>query len=118
MNDHDGPNDGGREGRGPGGPEFLDLELTQMLFAEGERMAKAVALDLMREAIRERLAERLGDQLAAIGHLAADELADDVEANLAIEARIGERQAAKSDLAERLAAALAAQPTKKRKKGR
>lgn len=104
--DHDHPGHGGDQG-GPPGTDFLDLELSQVLLGEANRMAQSVALDLMREALRERLRERLGDRLAAVGRIAADVLADDVEANLEIEARIVERKAGSADVEERLRAALA-----------
>lgn len=108
-----GRRDGGRDGGGPGGggggaqgTEFLDLEISQVLLGEAQQMAKGVALDLIRESIRDRLRERLGDRLAEVGRLAADELADDVEANLAIEAQIAQRNARASGVQERLAAAM------------
>ena len=100
-------------GQGPGpesGPntQFLHLEISQMLFSEGQTMARQVALELMREAMRERLRERLGPRLAALGKVAADDLVDDMEANLTIEAAINQRQERSRDLAKRVAEALAA----------
>lgn len=93
-------------GRGPEGTEFLDLEISQVLFAQASEVAKDAALDLMREAMRERLRERLGDRLRALGRLAADELADDFEANLEIEARIAARKESAGGLEQKLRDAL------------
>lgn len=105
----DGPGGGG-QGGGPGGggpsAAFLDLEISQVLFGEAQQAARQVALELMREAMRERLGERLGEQLAALGKLAADELADDIEANLRIEAAIGERTRKSQELAAQVADAM------------
>jgi len=98
------------EGHGPEGTEFLDLEISQVLLGEAGAIAKQVALDLVREAARERLRERMGDRLAAIGQLAADELVDDVETNLEIEALIGARMEQAGALEERLRQALASPP--------
>jgi hypothetical protein len=70
-------------------------------------MARQVALELMREAMRERLRERLGDRLAALGKLAADELVEDIEANLTIERAIRTHKDHSADIQQRVAAALA-----------
>jgi hypothetical protein len=79
---------GGGGGGGPNGTDFLDLEISQVLYSEAEKLTRDVVGDILRDAIELRLRERLGDKLGAIGRLAADALADDVEANLAIEQRI------------------------------
>ena len=102
--------------KGPANTEFLDLELSQVLYSEAEKMAKQVALDLVREGIRERLRERLGPQLHAVGRLAGDELADDVEANFAIEERIAQRQSRAEDLHARVQSALRTKPAGKKKR--
>jgi hypothetical protein len=73
---------------GPPDTEFLDLEISRVLYGEAKDIAREAARDLMREAIRERLRQRIGDRLRAVGVLVADQLADEVEANLAIEQRI------------------------------
>ncbi|MEB2311778.1 MAG: hypothetical protein OZ921_17595 [Sorangiineae bacterium] len=105
---HDG--EGGGDARGPGArdTEFLDLEISQVLLGEARRAARGVAVELMQEALRERLRERLGERLAAIGRLAADILADDVEANLAVESTIGARRERGREIEERLRAAVGA----------
>jgi hypothetical protein len=103
----------GQQSGGPGpepGPgnttQFLQLEISQMLFSEAQTMARQVALELMREAMRERLRERLGDRLAALGKLAADDLLEDLEANLTIERAIRAHKERSADVQQRLAAAL------------
>ncbi|MBX3127779.1 MAG: hypothetical protein KF718_13730 [Polyangiaceae bacterium] len=105
-------NDQQQRGPRPGGgdTEFLDLEISELLLGQAHRMAREVALELMRESMRERLRERLGARLAEVGRLAADELADDVEANLAIEAQIASRRARRGDLKQRLERAFSHQP--------
>lgn len=104
-----GPKDGGQSGQrgGPQGTEFLELELSRMLLSRAADVAKEAAIDLLREAVRERLRERIGDKLAAIGHLAADELAEDVAANLEIEARIAARMDRAANVGGRLRAVMA-----------
>jgi histone H3/H4 len=82
----------GQRERGPEGTEFLDLEISKVLYEEAAGLTRAAVRDILREAIAKRLRERLGDRLEAIARLAADELADDVEANLDIEARIAARR--------------------------
>jgi len=104
----DGGGDRRREGEGgPQGTEFLELELSRMLLSRASEVAQEAAIELMREALKERLRERIGGELAAIGRLAADELADDVAANLEIEARIVARMQSAAGVHGRLRAALA-----------
>lgn len=107
---HGGPGDhrggpGGDRG-GPPGTSFLHLEMSRVLYSDATELAKDACRSIMRDAIAARLRERLGDRLEAIARLAADDLADDVLANLDIEARVGERRRAHGDLAARLADAL------------
>jgi hypothetical protein len=102
------PDRGPREqdrGRGGsrGGAEFLDLELSKVLFGEASELTRVAARELLTEAIKARLRERMGDRLDAVARLAADELIDDMEANLEIERRISSRQRARGNLDERLA---------------
>jgi hypothetical protein len=87
---------------GPEGTEFLDLEISRVIFEGARRLVRDVAMDIVRDAMRERLQERLGDRLAAAGRLAADELADDVETNLEIESRIAARRTQRESLEARL----------------
>lgn len=119
----DGDNDGDR---GPGGggrggapnTEFLDLEITKVLYGEASGLVRAAARELLQEAIKARLRERLGDRLDAIARLAADELVLDVEANLEIEARIVARQEARASIDERVREAFAGKAAPARSGGR
>jgi hypothetical protein len=96
---HHGPHDHGHGGHGPHhhhggleGTEFLDLEISKVIYGEAESLARDAARSILRSAIEARLRERLGAKLEALGRLAADDLADDVEANLAVEATIASRR--------------------------
>ncbi len=104
MNDRreDGPGRGERpqagqerqerqERGGPAGTEFLDLEISKVLYGEAAALTREAVRELLKESIKTTLQERLGPKLAAIAKIAADELADDIEANLAIEASIASR---------------------------
>ena len=82
--------------RGPQDAAFLDLEISRVLEARAADLARPAAEELLREAIVERLRERMGARLREIGRAAADQLADDVEANLEIEARIVARRDARA----------------------
>lgn len=90
-----------------GGPEFLDLEMSQVIFSGAEKLCVEAARDLLRESIRERLRERMGPRLQAVGRLAADEFVDDVEANLDIEGLIRSRVQSREALEAKLAQAFA-----------
>jgi hypothetical protein len=107
---HDEPPHGSH--RSPPDTEFLDLEISKVLFGEASKLAREVGIELLKEALRARLKERLGSTLDAIAHLAADDLADDVEANLAIEALIEARRERKKAAEARLRDVLKAPETK------
>ena len=101
--------DRGGPDRGRGGAqgtEFLDLEISKVLFGRAQSMARSVAEEIIRDAIKARLKERLGARLSAIGHLAADELMVDIEANLDIEARIAARNQARRAMDGEIASAI------------
>ncbi|MFO0565767.1 MAG: hypothetical protein U0263_08895 [Polyangiaceae bacterium] len=98
---------GGSHQHGPSGSEFLELELSRMLYSRASEVAKEVAVEILRDAVRERLRERIGDKLRAIGRLAADELAEDVAVNLEIEARIAAHMQRGTGVGARLEAAIA-----------
>jgi hypothetical protein len=126
RDDGSGPDDrhrGGREGghgdrgRGPGGPAFLDLEISKVMFGEASELAREAGRELLKESLKARLRERFGARIEAIAAIAVDELMEDLEANLAIEARIGARVEARRSLDQRIAEALRA-PTEKRGKPR
>jgi hypothetical protein len=103
----------GRDGGGARGTEFLDLEISKVLYAEAASLTKAAARELLHDAIKARLRERIGDRLDAIARVAADELVVDIEANLAIEARIAARREAQSSLDERVRDAVTSALAKK-----
>jgi hypothetical protein len=91
-------------GPGEGAPDtqFLDLEISSVLYDEADRLCREAARELLRDAIRTRLEERLGGHLREIGRLAADALADDIETNLEIETLILDRRAARSSIGDRV----------------
>lgn len=91
-------------GGGPEGTEFLQLEMSRVLYGEARELARDAARELIREAIRERLRQRVGDRLRAVGVLVADELAGELEANLDIERRIDAQRRTKQAIEEKLRA--------------
>lgn len=95
-----GPSDSRRdEGRderrrdaGPPGTDFLDLEISQVLYGEAAGVARDAFRELLKDAVKARLQERFGAKIDALAKLAADELVADVETNLSIEALINARK--------------------------
>src|SRR5438874_8191791 len=83
--------DGGGPDR-PGGPgadtRFLQLELSEVMYAEAEAVARPAFRDLLLEAAKDRLRERFGEEITALAQLAVDELLKDVQASFEIEAQI------------------------------
>ncbi|MEK6608351.1 MAG: hypothetical protein AABZ30_11865 [Myxococcota bacterium] len=102
----EGAGGGQRRDTGAAGTEFLDLEISQALGAEAERIARKALRELLEDAAEKRLKERLGPKLEALARLAADALADDLEANLAIEEVITRHGEARKDRAERAREAM------------
>jgi len=109
MDDRGGSRDGKRDGGGgrggQGGPPdsaWLDMEISRVIHGRADDLARVAADELIKDAIKERLRERLGPTLEAIGRLAADTLADDVEANLEIEAKLATRREARRALGRRV----------------
>jgi hypothetical protein len=100
------PGHGGGERRGPPDTSFLDLEMSKVMYAEAQQLAREAGRELVREAIKARLRERLGPEIEAIARIAADEMADDLLANLDIEARIDDRRRARQGLEGRVLEAL------------
>jgi hypothetical protein len=98
--------------RGPPHSGFLDLEMSKVLESRAGDMVRPALDELLREAIVERLRERMGPRLRDLGRAAADLVADDVEANLDIEARIAARREARSG--RPAAASKADKPRRKR----
>lgn len=91
-----------------GGPDtgFLDLELSKVMYAEAEAVTREAFRELLKEAAKRRLLERWGDRITALADLAVDELIDDAEANLEIEARIATRNHARQTVEDRVGAIL------------
>lgn len=94
----------GREG----GPDtrFLQLEMSQVLYAEAEGVTKQAFRELLVEAAKAQWRERFGDKITELAQLAVDELMKDMRSNLDIEARIQERNQA-SGTKDRLRAIFA-----------
>mgnify|MGYP001011501743 CR=1 FL=1 len=94
---------GGRGGQG-GGPDtrFLELEMSKLLYEEASGTTREALRDLIKESVTKRLRERLGDRIEALGRLAADELVDMIEANLAIEARVADYHDGREKARDRL----------------
>jgi hypothetical protein len=99
--DRDGRNDEGKrdprpsDRRGPEDTSWLQLELSQVLKGSAEQIARGAIDEILREAVKARLRERLGPRLESLGRAVADQIADDVEACLDIEARIDARRKAR-----------------------
>ena len=96
--------DGG--GPGPGGPgadsRFLQLELSQVMYAEAEAVARPAFRDLLLEAAKDRLRERFGEEITALAQLAVDELLNGAQASFEIEARIQQRNEERRPPSEQL----------------
>ena len=75
------------DGRGPD-TRFLQLELSQVMYAEAEEVTRPAFRALLLEAAKDRLRERFGKEITALAHLAVDDLLDGAQASLEIEARI------------------------------
>ncbi len=84
----------GRDGghHGPDGTHFLDLEISKVIYGEAASLTRDAARSILRGAIEARLREHLGAQLEEIGRIAADELIEDFQANVAIEDGIASRR--------------------------
>src|SRR5437016_10868462 len=84
------PDDGGRprEGRPGGDTRFLQLEMSQVMYAEAEAVARPAFRELLREAAKDRLRERFGEEITALAQLTVDALLKDVQVSTEIEAHI------------------------------
>lgn len=102
---HDEPR-GGHRNDGPPGTDFLDLEISQVLYGEAAGVTRDAFRELLKEAVKARLKERFGAKIEALAKIAADELADDVETNLSIEALIHARKQARRGREEAIRRAL------------
>ncbi|NVB38459.1 hypothetical protein G6O69_11505 [Pseudenhygromyxa sp. WMMC2535] len=86
-----------------GGPntDFLDLEISQVLYAEAEGVTREAFRELLKEAAKRQWQARWGERIEALAKLAVDELLEDMAANLEIEARIAARNAARGAVQDR-----------------
>ncbi len=89
-----------------GATNFLDLEISKVLFDEAEGITREAFRELLKEAAKRHWQARMGEQIDALAKLAVDELISDVEANLEIEARIAARKQAREGLEARIDAIL------------
>ena len=105
--DHGPRNEGGERGPGPD-TRFLQLEMSQVLYAEAETVARPAFRDLLLEAAKDRLRERFGEEITALAHLAVDDLLTGVEASFEIEARIQQHSGEQRQPNERLRQLFAA----------
>jgi histone H3/H4 len=108
--DHEHEHDDRRENEGAPDTGFLDLEISKVLFSEAEAVTREAYRELLKEAAKRRLQERWGDRITALATLAVDELLDDVDANLAIEAQISARKQARQTIEDRVGTILGPQP--------
>jgi hypothetical protein len=69
----------------------MQLEMSQVLYAEAESVTKQAFRELLVEAAKVRFRERFGDEINGLAQLAVDELMHDVRSSLDIEACIQER---------------------------
>lgn len=95
----------GRESREEGGrgdSQFLQLEISQVLFSEAEKVARPAFRELLLEAAKEQLRARFGDRIEALAKLAVDELLKEVDSSLEIEARIQRHQEERAPVRDRL----------------
>lgn len=106
--DHDHGHDHDDRDEKNGAPDtgFLDLEISKVLYSEAESITREAYRELLKDAAKRRLEERWGDRIAALANLAVDELIDDAEANLEIEAKIAGRTQAREAVEERINAIL------------
>jgi len=95
----------GPHGRGPD-TRFLQLEMSELLYAEAESVTQEAFRDLLMEAAKSRLRERFGDQIVGLAQLAVDEVMGDVFASLDIEARIRQQNRERQGRRERLSGIL------------
>ena len=55
---------------GPPGTDFLDLEISQVLYGEAAGVARDAFRELVKDAIKARLKERLGSRIEALAKIA------------------------------------------------
>src|SRR5204862_4797696 len=100
----------GGEGGGGADTRFLQLEISQVMYAEAEGVVRPAFRELLLEAAKARLRERFGEKITQLAQLAVDELLRDAEASLEIEARIREHREVSRQPREELRNVFAARP--------
>ena len=91
---------------------FLQLELSQVMYAEAESVARPAFRDLLLEAAKARLRERFGEEITAVAQLAVDEFLSDVQASFEIEERIQQHNEERRSPREQLRELFAAKGTR------
>jgi len=100
--------------RGPGrdrpgtDTRFLQLEMSQVMYAEAEAVARPAFRALLLEAAKDRLRERFGEEITTLAQLAVDEPLNDVQASFEIEGRVREYHEERRPPRERLRELFAA----------
>ena len=104
----DRPDRGHRDGPGGEGggadTRFLQLEMSQVMYAEAEAVVRPAFRELLLEAAKERWRERFGEKITQLAQLAVDEVLRDAEASLEIESRIRGHQEDRREPREQLRA--------------
>ena len=98
------------DGGGGGDSRFLQLEISQLMYAEAEAAVRPAVRELLLEAAKERLRERFGDRITQLARLAVDEELRGMQASLDVEARIREHQEQRRQPPEQLRDLFAARP--------
>lgn len=98
--------DRGERGRDGGNTRFLQLEMSQVLYAEAEGVTKQALRELLLEAAKGHLRDRYGDTITRLAELAIDELLADIDASLSVEEQIRSRHEGEGGPSDRLREAL------------
>ncbi len=94
---------GGQEGRGGhADTQFLQLEISQVLYSEAVDVARPAFRELLHEAAKEQLRARFGSRIDALAELAIDEFLSEIQSSLEIEARIQRHQEERVPVQDRL----------------
>jgi hypothetical protein len=105
--------DADRDPRGRQGEDtrFLQLEMSQVLYAEAEGVTKQAFRELLLEAAKAHLRDRFGETITRLAQLATGELLSDIEASLDVEEQIQRRRESQGSPTDRLREALARKPS-------
>jgi hypothetical protein len=104
----DGGGDSDRDRRGRDGSDtrFLQLEMSRVLYAEAEGVAKPAFRELLLDAAKTHLQARFGEEITRLAQLAIDELLIDIEASLDVEDQIQRRGESSGGAHDRVRKAL------------